>query len=84
MRFGKYTPPVNRWARGKRMTVQKAFQHWLKPYEPSKANSLAAYKYERDLRKQSARGQHRDAVGLIRAFGASAFFRGCYINAEND
>lgn len=79
----KYTAPINPWGTGQRRTLQAAFRHWMKPYKPNtRCVSMADWRYERQL--ESYGGQHRSAVGMIRAYGATNFFRGCYPGAEND
>lgn len=80
----RYMPPISKWARGQHTTVQAAFQHWMRPYKkPVRYNGVADMKYERQMARYDRR-RNRSTVGLIRAFGAPQFFRGCYPGAEND
>lgn len=84
----KYTPPISTWAKGKRITIQRAYQHWLKPTTMMKRyRSLEDWNYERELSRplnHKFGKLHRNAVGMVRAFGSPTFFRGCYVGAEND
>jgi hypothetical protein len=84
----KYTPMISDWAKGRRQTVQVAFQHWLqRGVMEKKYKSMETWRYDRALMRplNSEFGKHhRGAVGLVRAFGAPNFFRGCYVGAEND
>lgn len=85
MRY-KYSVLKNPWvAHGGRMTVQQAFRHWIRIYKPAKANSLAAWRYERELASfRGNRKRNRSAIGAIRAFGTTTFFNGAYRGAEHD
>ena len=84
----KYTPMISDWAKGRRKTVQQALQDWMKPcVMATKYKSLESWRYDRDLMRPLNSAyckQRRSAVGLVRAFGAPHFFRGCYVGAEND
>jgi len=82
----KFTARKNPWAaHGGRMTIQKAFRHWIQPYKREKATSMAIWRYERELASfGSNKDRHRAAVGLVRAFGSMTFFNGAYKGAEND
>ncbi len=84
----KYTPPISTWAKGRRITIQRAYQHWLKPTTMMKRyRSLADWRYERELSRplnHKFGTLHRSAVGMVRAFGSPTFFNGCYKGAEND
>jgi len=86
MTHRKYYPRKNPWMpHGGRMTIQKAFRHWVQPYRAEKADSMMAWRYERELASfRDTKDRHRAAVGMVRAFGSPTFFRGAYRNAEND
>lgn len=78
----KYTPPTNDWATGRRKTVMKlAAAYFKREYMPRKTTSMADLRWWRECNKYNT---HRLAVGTLRAMGATAFFRGAYIGAEND
>ena len=73
------------WGTGQRRTVQQAFRWGIKHEpRPTKSVSVSYLRYEREVWKMHLGKPHRDAVGYIRAFGATNFFRGCYEGAEND
>ena len=82
----KFYPRKNPWSvHGGRMTIQRAYRNWVRPYKPLKADSLNEWKYERELASFSNnKGRHRSAIGMVRAFGSMTFFNGAYRNAEND
>ena len=82
----KYAPPISTWAKGRRVTIQHAFQQWIKPMTMmNRYRSLEDWKYERELcNLANHKRLHRGAVGMVRAFGSPTFFRGCYVGAEND
>ena len=84
----KYTPPISTWAPGQRITIQRAYQRWLKPTTMlKKYRSLRDWRYERELCRPLNNNfgkLHRNAVGMVRAFGSPTFFRGAYIGAENE
>lgn len=83
-RHYKYTMPHNDWGKGKRWTVQKAFQWGVKREpRPTHASRLEFYRYDLML-WHLGRKPNRLAVGTIRAGGAANFFKGCYTGAEND
>lgn len=83
MRF-KYTAPINGWASQGRKTIMATAAYYFKPeYPPKKTTSMADLRWWRDCQRHNKR-QHRNAVGIIRAFGATNFFRGCYLGSEND
>jgi len=57
----------------------------LKPYKRDlKRRSVSAYKYELELERSSRKLNRRMPIGVIRAFGHTHYFAGCYIGAEND
>ena len=57
----------------------------LKPYKRDlKPSSVSAYKYELQLERISRKMNRRMPVGVIRAFGHTHYFAGCYVGAEND
>ena len=86
MTHRKYYARKNPWMpHGGRMTIQQAYRNWIRPYRAEKANSMMAWRYERELASFiNNNPRHRSAVGLVRAFGSPTFFRGAYRNAEND
>jgi len=82
----KFYARKNPWAaHGGRMTIQKAFRNWAQSYKREKADSMATWKYERELASfGSNKDRSRAAVGMVRAFGSPTFFNGAYKGAEND
>jgi hypothetical protein len=86
MMHRKFYARKNPWAaHGGRMTIQKAFIHWVQPHKAEKASSMSAWRYERELASfDMNKDRNRSAVGLVRAFGSPTFFNGAYRNAEND
>jgi len=82
----RFYPRKNPWAaHGGRMTIQKAYRDWAQPYRSMKADSMAAWRYERELASfRDNKDRHRSAVGMVRAFGSPTFFNGAYKGAEND
>jgi hypothetical protein len=82
----KFHARKNPWAaHGGRMTIQQAFRHWVQSYKRVKADSMAVWKYERELGSFGMnKDRNRSAVGLVRAFGSPTFFNGAYKGAEND
>lgn len=69
-------------------TAEPAHKHMvsaLKPYKRDlKRSSVSAYKYELQLERISRKMNRRMPVGVMRAFGYTHYFAGCYIGAEND
>ena len=82
----KFYARKNPWAvHGGRMTIQQAFRHWVQSYKRVKADSMAVWKYERELGSFNMnKDRNRSAVGLVRACGSPTFFNGAYKGAEND
>jgi len=72
------------WGAGQRKTVQHVFRSSTKREpRPISSDSVAYLRFERSVWK-AGRKPRRIATGTIRAMGASHFFRGCYLGAEND
>jgi hypothetical protein len=72
------------WGMGQRKTVQQMFR-WgtvREPY-PAHADSLEFLRYDRMIWRVG-RKPNRITVGTIRAMGATNFFRGCHLGAENE
>ena len=79
-----YSKPFNDWEVGNRRQLQGALRDCLfKGKYPTTSSSMWALKFDRDSWRYGRR-LNRLSVGLIRAFGAKHFFRGCYLGAEND
>ena len=86
MMHRKFYARKNPWAaHGGRTTIQEAFRHWVQSHKREKADSMATWKYERELGSFGMnKDRNRSAVGLVRAFGSPTFFNGAYKGAEND
>ena len=70
---------------GQAQTPDKYLVKALKPYKRDlKRSSVSDYKYELGLERISRKLNRRMPIGVIRAFGHTHYFAGCYIGAEND
>lgn len=72
------------WGANQRKTMQWIFQRGVKrESRPLYSDSVSYLKFERMV-WLDGRKSNRITVGSIRAMGATNFFRGCYLGAEND
>ena len=72
------------WGPNQRKTVQWIFRRSVeREPRPVTSDSVSYLHYERRV-WADGRKPNRIAVGCIRAMGATHFFKGCYIGAEND
>jgi hypothetical protein len=72
------------WGASQRKPIQKIFQWGIqREPRPSKSVSVSYLKFERTV-WLDGRKSHRSTTGMVRAMGATNFFRGCYAGAEHD
>jgi hypothetical protein len=72
------------WGPSQRKTLPQIFQWGIqREPRPLYSNSVSYLRYERMV-WLDGRKSHRVTTGMVRAMGATNFFRGCYIGAEND
>jgi hypothetical protein len=70
--------------KSKRRSVRQMNAWGMAPHKPTKASSLLAWRYERQLARVARTLVRRNTVGYIRAFVGPHYFAGCYAGAEND
>jgi len=72
------------WGPSQRKTLPQIFQWGIqREPRPTYSNSVSYLRYERMV-WLDGRKSHRTTTGMVRAMGATNFFRGCYAGAEND